>query len=222
MSSLTEQLEASQIALDTLKKESNDAIAEILAETRERESQLKSQVNEMTIKVEVSESLSKRLQQKMQEMTVKQVELDSEAREWKDRYAKDSPLWTAKYEREREYRQQEQIAARERLSRAMTEARDQLKLVHEESRNRESTIRSELTKILEQNKRTLSFTTIELKQAKTALVAKDAKIEELGGDRDSLRKLAKEAWALIKQRTKNRWNKLTSRIGRERKTQRVE
>lgn len=213
-----EELQETKDALEQLKRESQNTIAEIRAEAEQSEAQWREQVNEMAVRVDVAENLQKQAQARMQQMTQDQVELDSEVKDWKEMYARDSPLWTEKYEREREYRRREQIEARERLSQYMKDSRDKLALANEEGRKREEMIREELTRVLEQNKRTLSYTTIELKQAKAALIAQDAKIEELGDDRDSLRQLAGEAWDLIKERTKKRWKMLKSRLGRNRKT----
>lgn len=205
-----------------VKKESEQVIAEIRAEAEENELQWRTQVNEMAVKLEVAENMNERSRAKMQEMMVKQVELDSEAKEWKELYANDSPLWVAKYERERDYRRQEQIEARERLSQVMKDSAEKLALAREESRKREDMIRADLTRVLEQNQRTLSYTTAELKQAKAALIAQDEKIEELGDDRNSLRQLAGEALNLIKERTKKRWNMLKNRIDkRKRKAKKV-
>lgn len=208
--------------MEVVKKESEQVIAEIRAEAEENELQWRTQVNEMAVKLEVAENMNERSRAKMQEMMVKQVELDSEAKEWKELYANDSPLWVAKYERERDYRRQEQIEARERLSQVMKDSAEKLALAREESRKREDMIRADLTRVLEQNQRTLSYTTAELKQAKAALIAQDEKIEELGDDRNSLRQLAGEALNLIKERTKKRWNMLKNRIDkRKRKAKKV-
>ena len=220
--SLSQQLQESENALEDFKRETDQTVAKLRAEAEENESRLKSQLNEMTIKLEVSEGISQRSKSKMQELTVKNVELDSQVKELNEVYASESSLWTNKYEREREYRRKEQVEARERLSQVMAEAREQLRLANEESAKRQDMIRSELNKLLEQNKRTLSYTTVELKQAKTALEAKDVQIEELSADRNSLRGLAVEAWGLIKKRTKTRWNKLRGKAGEGRKTSRVQ
>ena len=217
--SLSEQLKMANDALEYLKLESNEMIAELREEAKENEAQWKAQVNEMTVKVEVADDLNRLAQAKMHDMVSKQLELESEATEWKEKYARDSPLWKDRYEKEREYRRQEQIAARERLSKAMMDAREKLKLASEESRKREDAIREELVNLLEQNKRILAAKTVELKKAQTAMVAKDAQIEELGGDRDSLRKFAREAWDLIKERTQKQWDKVRGRV-RSRKTER--
>lgn len=219
--SLSEQLQGTQKELDDLKQKSDQTVAKLRADAEENEGRWKLELNEMKVKVEVAEGVSERSKAKLQELTVKNIEIDSEVKELKEFYASESALWTDKYERECGYRRKEQIEARERLSKAMAEAREQLKLATEESTKRHDMIRAELTKILEQNKRTLSYTTVELKQAKTALVAKDAQIEELSAERNSVRGLAWEAWALIKKRTQTRWNKLRCRDELGRKTKRV-
>lgn len=211
--SLSEQLQAANEALDDLKQRYNQDIAQIRAEARESVKQWKARVNEMTVKVEVAQDLHKRAQAKMHDMISNQLELGSEATEWKEKYARDSPLWTARYEKEREYRRQEQAAARERMSQAMMETREKLRLVTAESRKREDTARAELANLLELNQRLLAAKTADLKKAQTALVAKDEQIEELSRKRDSLRQLARESWDLIKARTQNRWNKLRGRLG---------
>lgn len=220
--SLSEQLQAAKDTLNEFKQESEQTIVDLHAEAKENEAYWRVQVNEMTAKAEVAEKMNQQAQRAMQDMTVNQIELDSEAKEWKEMYARECTLWTDKYDSEREYRRQEQIAARERLSKYMSDSRNQLKLANEEGRKREDMIRAELTRVLEQTKRTLSYTTTELKKAKIELEAKDAKIEELGGDRDSLRQLTGEAWGLIKERTRNRWKKLRGRAGNARKTERIE
>ena len=58
----------------------------------------------------------------MHNMVSKQLELELEAMEWKEQYARDSPFWTEHYEKEHMYHHKDQIEASERLSKAMIDA----------------------------------------------------------------------------------------------------
>jgi uncharacterized protein YbcI len=207
--SLLEQLQTTKVELDDVKQQSDLDMEELRGETKKREAQLRERLNAMIVRAEIAEDLNEQTQSKMQKMMGRRFEFEVEAKEWKDRYARDSPLWTNRYERERDYRRQEQIAARERLAKIQADGRETVRLAKEEGRHKFEALKMDLSHQLEQKDSQLLERDIKLKQLQNALEASDARIAELEGQR-SVRQLFGEAWAVIKGRVQKRWAKRKS------------
>lgn len=202
--SLLEQLQTAQDELDEVKRQSALDMKKLRAEARRREAEWRERLNDMKAKVEIAEDLNAQTQSKMQEMMASLFEYELEAKEWKDRYARDSPLWTDRYERELYYRRQEQIAARERLSKTQADYREIVRLAKEEGRQKTAEIKLEISNQLEQKEMRLRANDIRLKKLQNALEANDTRIAELERERTSVRELVREAWVIVKGRLQNR------------------
>jgi uncharacterized protein YbcI len=204
--SLLEQLQRAKVELNELKQQSDLDVEELRAKAKRGDAQLRKRLNSMIVRAEIAEDLNKQTQAKMQKMMGTRFEFEVEAKEWKDRYARDSPLWTSRFERERDFRRQEQIEARERLAKTQADARATVRLAKEEGRHKLEAIKMDMFHQLEQKDSQLLERDMKLKQLQNALQASDARIAELEGQR-SVRQLLGEAWVVIKGRVQKWWAK---------------
>lgn len=204
--SLLEQLQRAKVELNELKQQSDLDVEELRAKAKRGDAQLRKRLNSMIVRAEIAEDLNNQTQSKMQKMLGRRFEFEVEAKEWKDRYARDSPLWTNRFERERDYRRQEQIEARKRLANTQADARETVRLAKEEGRHKLEAIKMDMFHQLEQKDSQLLERDMKLKQLQNALEASDARIAELEGQR-SVRQLLGEAWVVIKGRVQKWWAK---------------
>lgn len=208
--SLLEHLQRANFELNDLKRQSDFDMEEMRAEEKIRQAQLRERLHDMTVRAEIAEDLNKQTQSKMQKMMGRQFDFEVEAKEWMDRYARDSPLWTNRFERERIYRRREQIDARERLVKFQADARETVRLAKEEGRHKLEGIKLDLSHLLEQKDSQLLERDIKLQQLQNAKETSDARIAELECQR-SVRQLFGEAWAVIKGRVQKKWVKRDER-----------
>lgn len=210
--SLLEQLQTAKDEFDELKRQSALDKKQLRAEARRREAEWRERLNDMIAKMEITEHLYAQAQSKMQEMMESQFEYELEAKEWKHRYDRDLSLSTDRYELEVKFRRQEQIAARERLSKTQADYREIVRLAKEEGRQKTAEIKLEMSYELEEKEMRLRANDIRLNQLRNALEASDLRIAELERERTSVRELAREVWFIVQGRLQKRSAMIKGRL----------
>ena len=113
-------------------------------------------------------------------------------------------MWTNHYELKLNFCHQEQVVARERLSKAQEDYREIVRLAKEEGRQKMAETKWEMSNELREKEIRLRANDFRLSQLQDALEVSDSRIAELECKRTSIRELVRETWVIIQGRLQKR------------------